>query len=119
VIRRITGAVMGAALIAGIAAPAVFAGEITGNGRTLRLDNPGTWGTFLHARSECAYSGQEDLQFEDEEGNPLPADEITKGAPARAQSWGQIPKVVRDEITAGQGSPGFSCNPTRGGGEPS
>ena len=115
-IRRITGAVLGAALIASLGASAAFAGEVTGNGRSLQLPDGGKWGTFLHARSFCAYSGQEDLQYQDEQGNPL--ETIQKGDPARAQSWGQIPKEFRPAGSAAVFGPGVSCNPTKASGEP-
>jgi hypothetical protein len=69
-----------------LGASAAFAGEITGNGKVLKVEDS-KWGTGLHARSLCAYSGQEDDQFKD--GG-------SKGVPGHAQSWGQIPKEVRD-----------------------
>jgi len=110
-IRRLTGAAVGAALITTLAVSTAFAGEITGNGKTLRLDEPTKWGTLLHGRSECAWSGQEDLQFEDEQGNPLPAP--TKGQPAHAQSWGQLSQEDRAFLTSVGAHPGMACNPTR------
>jgi hypothetical protein len=103
-----------AVLIASVSASAALAGEITGNGKSLKTDS-GKWGTGLHARSLCAYSGQEDLQFLDEDGNPLP--EAHKGEPGHAQSWGQIPKEFRDFLTSIGSNPGLACNPTKGGGE--
>ena len=115
-IRRITGAVLGAALIASLGASAAFAGEVTGNGRSLHLPGGG-----LHGHSACAFSGQEDLQFEDENGVPLPAGEVVKGVPAHAQSWGQIPKhgeFSRDFLTSIGQNPGIACNPTKATGEP-
>ena len=115
-IRRITGAVLGAALIAMLGVSAVFAGEVTGNGKSLHVDGGG-----LHGKSACAFSGQEDLQFEDEAGNPLPADQVQKGVPGHAQSWGQIPKhgeFSRDFLTSIGMNPGNACNPTRATGEP-
>ena len=115
-IRRITGAVLGAALIASLGASAAFGGEVTGNGKSLQLPDGGKWGTFLHARSACAYSGQEDLQYQDESGNDL--DVIHKGDPARAQSWGQIPNEFREPGSAAVFGPGVSCNPTKASGEP-
>ena len=53
-----------ASLDATLAANAAFAGEVTGNGTSLHVEGGGKWGTGLHARSFCAFSGQEDLQFE-------------------------------------------------------
>ena len=111
-VRRLIGAVAAAALIASLTASAVFAGEITGNGKSLKVDGGGKWGTGLHARSFCAFSGQEDLQFLDEEGNPLPV--AHKGDPGHAQSWGQIPKEGRDFLTSIGSAPGKACNPNIG-----
>lgn len=106
--RRIFSAICAAALIASLSAGAVLGGEVTGNGKSLKTDD-GKWGTGLHGRSECAYSGQEDLQFQDHEGNPLA--EPTRGEPGHAQSWGQIPKEFRDFLTTVGAHPGSACNP--------
>ena len=69
------------------------------------------WVTGLHARSFCAFSGQEDLHYLDENGNPLA--EPHKGDPGHAQSWGQIPKEGRDFLTSIGSNPGIACNPTK------
>ena len=111
-VRRIIGAAVGAALVLSLTASVAFAGEITGNGKVLKVDGGGKWGTGLHARSFCAFSGQEDLQFLDEAGNPLP--EAHKGVPGHAQSWGQIPKEFRDFLTTIGSNPGKACNPNVG-----
>jgi len=103
-IRRLISAVAATALIATLAASAAFAGEVTGNGTSLHVEGGGKWGTGLHARSFCAFSGQEDLQF---------ADGGSKGDPGHAQSWGQIPKSVRDGFPAAM-HPGRACNPNYG-----
>ena len=103
--------VVAAACLAVLAmAPVAHAGEVTGNGKLLHFD--GKWGTGLHARSFCAYSGQEDLQFFTDDGDGTPVDHVVKGVPAHAQSWGQIPKAVRDSLPA-ELHPGMSCNPNR------
>jgi hypothetical protein len=117
-VRRIVGAVCSAALIASLAATAAMAGEVTGNGQSKQIDG-GKWGTNLHARSVCAFSGQEDLQyFTNQEGNTGPIANPVKGSPAHAQSWGQIPKAVRDDPEVFGGlNPGTFCNPIKGGGE--
>jgi hypothetical protein len=107
--RRIFSAICAAALIASLSAGAGLGGEVTGNGKSLKTED-GKWGTGLHGRSECAYSGQEDLQFQDEEGNPLA--EPTRGEPGHAQSWGQIPKEFRDFLTTVGAHPGSACNPS-------
>ena len=84
-----------AAVVLSLGAGAVFGGEITGNGKALEVNG----------RSICAYSGQEDDQFKD--GG-------SKGDPAHAQSWGQIPKEVRDLIGPLGFHPGMACNPNIG-----
>jgi hypothetical protein len=114
--RRIISAACAAALIATVGASAAFAGEFTGNGRSLHVDGGGKWGTGLHARSLCAFSGQEDLQFVDENDQPLPV--AQKGVPGHAQSWGRIPKEDRDFLTSIGSNPGIACNPTKATGEP-
>lgn len=104
-ITRLGAVVASVALILSLSASAVFAGEITGNGKSLKVEGGGKWGTGLHARSLCAYSGQEDLQF---------AEGGSKGVPAHAQSWGQIPKAGRDFLTTIGAHPGKACNPNIG-----
>ena len=116
--RRTVMAFLAALLIIGVTASSALAGEITGNGRkSLTIENS-KWGTGLHARSLCAYSGQEDLQwFQDEETNQIPVENPVKGVPGHAQSWGQIPKAVRTILTAEGSHPGMACNPHGGHGE--
>ena len=109
--RRLVTAIFGVALIAIMTASAALGGEITGTGKSLHVDGGGKWGTGLHARSVCAFSGQEDLQFQ-ADGT------ITKGVPGHAQSWGQIPKEFRDFLTSIGSNPGIACNPTKGAVEP-
>ena len=103
-LRRFAAAACGTALIALLGANIAFAGEITGNGKSLHVEDS-KWGTGLHARSFCAFSGQEDLQFE--AGG-------SKGDPNHSQSWGQIPKEVRDAIGPLGFHPGRACNPNYG-----
>jgi hypothetical protein len=114
-IRRLVGAACAAALIASLGASAAFAGEFTGNGKSLHVEGGGKWGTGLHARSMCAFSGQEDLQFVDDHDVPHAT---TKGVPGHAQSWGQIPKEFRDFLTSVGSNPGIACNPNKGAAEP-
>ena len=81
-----------AALALSLTAGAAFAGEITGNRKTLEP---------LHANSICAYSGQND----DPMGlNP------ENGPPGRTQSFGQ--DVRKGFIRPQQFNPGDAC---RGG----
>lgn len=106
--RRLLTAVFAAAILISASVSAVLAGEVTGNGKLLHVD--GKWGTGLHARSLCAYSGQEDLQYFTEHGDGPPVADPIHGDPAHAQSWGQIPKAVRDSFPAFL-HPGEACNP--------
>jgi hypothetical protein len=93
------GLVACAASILCLGASVAFAGEITGNGKSLK--NPD--GT-LNGKSVCAFSGREDD----------PADTLFRGD--IAQSWGQILKAIRDTFPAFL-HPGVSCNPQRSQGE--
>jgi hypothetical protein len=102
--RRLGAAVATAVIVLSLSASAAFAGEITGTGKSLKVEGGGKWGTGLHARSFCAFSGQEDLRYP-------PFSEPTAG---HAQSWGQIPKSVRDEISQFGFHPGDACNPNVG-----
>ena len=101
-IRTITLAAGAAALALTMAASAVSAGEITGNGRLKEVNG----------RSFCAFSGQEDLQWFTDDGDTVRLENPVKGEPGHAQNWGQIPKAVRDSFPADL-HPGISCNPNR------
>jgi hypothetical protein len=83
-----------------IAAPSALAGEATGNfartGKTTPIASPNTV-----ASSICAFSGQNPERFLD------PSDPNFE--PGRTQSWGQIPKSVRDSFPA-EMHPGNACN---------
>ena len=117
--RRLLAVASCAVAVVAVGAGSAFAGEITGNGKPLwtsTITDPvtGEVSHTLHGQSACAFSGQEDLQFVDENGDPLA--DPHKGDPAHAQSWGQIPKAVRDSFPAVL-HPGIACNPTRSVGE--
>lgn len=112
--RRIVTAIGAVALIATLTASAALAGEVTGNGKLLTVDTP----TGLHGASLCAYSGQEVQQFFVNDDNTGPKAVPTRGDPAHAQSWGQIPKAFRDFLTSIGSNPGIACNPTKSAGEP-
>jgi hypothetical protein len=98
--RRAMLAIFAAALTLTMTATAAFAGEITGTLRSLEIENS-KWGTGLHARSECAYSGLDEPDGVDED-----ADDALFG---RTQSWGQIPKAIRAQFP----HPGVACSPGR------
>ncbi len=72
-----------------------LAGEITGNGKSLKNDD----GT-LNGKSECAFSGREDQ----------PGDPLFKGL--IAQSWGQLTAEWKEILTAAGLHPGNACNPS-------
>jgi len=107
--RRIFATLCAATLLASVGASAVFAGEITGNGTSLHIGLH-----QLHGKSNCAFSGQEDLQYLNLDGTLK--DVFTKGVPGHAQSWGQIPKTgdfSREFLTSIGMNPGIACNPTK------
>jgi hypothetical protein len=89
-------ACMAAAVL--VSAPSAFAGEATGNfartGKVTPIAND-------IAASICSFSGQNPERFLD------PSDPDFE--PGRTQSWGQIPKSVRDAFPA-ELQPGSSCN---------
>jgi hypothetical protein len=117
--RRLLAAVGCVIALTCMAATAALAGEITGNGKPLWTSTTlvnGEVSHTLHGQSACAFSGQEDLQYVDENGVPLASP--TKGDPGHAQSWGQIPKSARDFLTSIGANPGNSCNPTKAGDNP-
>jgi len=96
------------ALVLGVmvlGAGAAFAGEITGQGQKILKIEDGKWDTGLHARSVCAFSGQQDEQFK--MGG-------SKGDPAHSQSFGQ--RLKNAEADPKESNPGIACNPIRGGG---
>lgn len=105
---RLTLAIGSATLLLALSVGPALAGEVTGNGKLLHLEGGG-----LHGNSACAYSGQEDLQFFVDDEQTARVETVVKGSPAHAQSWGQIPKLVRDEIRP-FAHPGIACNPTSG-----
>ena len=98
--RRVMLALLAAGAILTMTGSAALAGEITGTGQSLEVEDS-KWGTGLHARSECAYSGLDETDPIDDD-----ADDALFG---RTQSWGQIPAAIR----AGFPHPGGACNPVR------
>jgi hypothetical protein len=100
---RLAIALATAAAVLSIGGGSVFAGEITGNG-TLKTVN---------GRSDCAYSGQEDLQWYTDNGDGTLKPVATKGDPAHSQSWGQLDKATRAYLTSIGLNPGIACNPNK------
>ena len=93
--KWIAGAVLATSIVS--VGGTAFAGEITGNGKWIA----GSPDAPLNGKSECAYSGRQDD----------PGEPPFKGV--IAQSWGQMPKAVRDFLTSIGVNPGISCNPTK------
>ena len=81
-----------------LGANAATAGEENGKGEPIPGGEKG--------RSLCSYSGLQDDPIEDAG--------IFKGD--RVQSWGQLPKFVRDILKSMGGHPGIACNPKKIGG---
>ena len=82
-----------------ISASSAFAGEATGNfektGKTTPIAN-------YNASSICSFSGQNPERFL-APSNP-------DFEPGHTQSWGQIPKEIRDVIATQGEHPGDACN---------
>ena len=77
------------------ACPSASAGEAQGNSSAGNINETGMRG---HANSICAFSGQNPERFLD------PSDPNYE--PGRVQSWGQIPKAIRDIIATQGEHPG-------------
>jgi hypothetical protein len=88
--KSMLAAALCAVAVAAVGAGSAFAGEVTGNGKPTAAP--------AHANSICAFSGQND-------GNPPPG-----RTAAHVQSWGQIPKQVRDVLRTEGSHPGDACN---------
>jgi hypothetical protein len=88
VAKRISAAAS-ALLLLGVVAPApAFAGERAGNGEAVTVN----------AKSDCAYSGLEDFDFE------------ADAQPGVVQNWGQFPQEFRAFLTSIGVDPGSLCN---------
>lgn len=99
--RRLATALATALLLIAISAGATLAGEVTGNGKPLKVEDS-KWGTGLHSRSFCAFSGQND--------NPTSTDPENPGG--RVQSYGY--SVARNHLKAVAPTPAQGCNPNAG-----
>jgi hypothetical protein len=95
--------VLCAICVLGLGANAALAGEVTGNGKSLK-NADGT----LNGRSACAFSGLNDT-FSGDPGVP-DADGFF-----RTQSWGQLAFSVRAFLRSIGGHPGRACNPAKSG----
>ena len=88
---RLAIAIGAATLVVSLTAGAALAGEVTGKGKPTPIQSG-------QANSICSFSGFND-------GHPPPG-----RTAAHVQSWGQIPKEVRDEIALHGEHPGDACN---------
>jgi hypothetical protein len=91
------GSVLCIAGVLSMTASTAVAGEVDGKGNPIPGGEKG--------RSECSYSGQQD--------DPIADAGFFKGD--RVQSWGQIPKWLRDFLVSiGElPEPGYACNPKK------
>jgi hypothetical protein len=115
--RTLTAAVV-VALLAAFAAGSAIAGETTGNFGSTTSKGKNNRETPIgqapenapHAQSICSFSGQNPERFLPEtivvDGQTVPNPDYE---PGRTQSWGQIPKAVRDTLPSFL-APGSSCN---------
>jgi hypothetical protein len=93
---KIKLAIIGTVFMAvGLSSTAV-AGEITGNGKSLKNDDD-----TLNGKSQCAWSGREDDPESGEFKGPI------------AQAWGQLTKEARVFLTSIDNNPGEACNPKK------
>jgi hypothetical protein len=92
--------VASAAWMLAVGAGTSWAGEITGNGKSLK-NADGT----LNGKSICAFSGLNDTYS----GDPSVPDE---DGFFLTQNWGQLSKAVKDFLRSIGAGPGTSCNPS-------
>lgn len=96
---RTLATVAATVILSAMATPS-YAGEITGNGKSLKQDD----GT-LHGASICAFSGIND-NFTGEKDMEPDEDGFT-----RVQSWGQLDQEVRAFLATIGLHPGDACKP--------
>jgi len=96
---RTLATVAATVILSALATPAQ-AGEVTGNGKSLKQDD----GT-LHGASICAFSGINDNWTGDKDMEP-DADGFT-----RVQAWGQLDQEVRAFLATIGLHPGDACKP--------
>ena len=100
-IRRLLVMAVTVLAVASLGANVALAGEVTGNGKSLK--NPD--GT-LNGKSECAFSGLNDTYTGDPD---VPdADGFT-----RTQNWGQVGREGRLFLTSIGVNPAHACRPAR------
>jgi hypothetical protein len=97
--KRRLAIVAATALTLTVGANAALAGEVTGNGKSLKTNDGG-----LNGKSICAYSGLNDSYS----GDPTVPD--AQGF-FRTQNWGQLPLAVRAFLASIGDHPGDACKP--------
>jgi hypothetical protein len=99
-VRSLILAALCAVAVTAVGAVPAFAGEITGNDKSLKNEDGS-----LNGNSICAFSGQNDTYS----GDPDVPDE---DGFTRTQAWGQIPHEVRQDFIppSSEDHPGNSCN---------
>ncbi|MDO7868785.1 hypothetical protein [Nocardioides jiangxiensis] len=97
--RPLAGGFITAVALVTLGATAAHAGEITGNGKSLKQPDGS-----LHGASICAFSGLNDAYS----GDPTVPDE---DGFYRTQNWGQIPAEGKAFLTSIGLNPGNSCKP--------
>lgn len=101
--RPLVGGFVAALAITTLGATASYAGEWTGNDRSLKQEDGS-----LHGASICAFSGQNDTYS----GNP---DVPDHDGFFRTQNWGQVDPGTREFLGSIGLHPGDSCKPGSGG----
>lgn len=102
-VRPLAGGFLAALALTTLGATASYAGEVTGNGDSLK-DADG----HLKGHSVCAFSGLNDTYS----GNP----DVPDGDGfTRTQSWGQVDPETRAFLGTIGLHPGDSCKPGGGG----
>jgi len=101
IMRSVACTAVATVAFGGVGMQAAHAGEVTGNGKSLK--NPDG---SLSGRSSCAFSGLNDTYS----GDPTvpDADGFT-----RTQNWGQLDSATRAFLTSIGVNPGVACNPTK------
>lgn len=100
--RRIALVALVTASMVVMGAGAAFAGEVTGNGKSLKDE-----GGSLNGHSICSFSGLNDEYY-------IGGDTTAN----RTQSWGQVDKDTRAFLTSIGFHPGDACNPTQAAAPP-
>jgi hypothetical protein len=97
-VKNKAGLLLALSAVLALGANAAVAGEVNGKGKPVPGGSKG--------KSECSYSGLQDDAAADEG--------VFRGD--RVQSWGQMPLMLREFLTAIGFHPGDACNPRKSDG---